>query len=279
MRAGGLLRSFLSQAQTQHSGTLEKDRAGWNPGALFQASYSSPLALGPHHSHTPDDLFLFLLAPFPIFSSQIREDGTGLGQVRGQRSVKRRQRGIRTVIGGGAGRRNPRQGAWRVIQGLGGGQPLTTPLLQLSFSPPELLLPPDLAELQEVDEGLQQPDAEAAATAAVGAGRGGRRSGAQLRTAFFGAEGDGAVLGAGDRPAGTAVLGADGGSREPGIRIVVDEPAKAEQLHDKRGQEHKQQRYEAEVGVLTLQVIGGPPATGPWRRRRRTRAAGAPSTR
>ena len=61
-----------------------------------------------------------------------------------------------------------------------------------------------------MDEGLQQPDAEAAATAAVGAGRGGRGSGAQLRTAFFGPKGDGAVLGADDRPAGTAVLGADG---------------------------------------------------------------------
>lgn len=60
-----------------------------------------------------------------------------------------------------------------------------------------------------------------------------------------------------DRPAGTASLVLVWRIPGPrGIRIVVDEPAKAEQLHDKRGQEHKQQR-EAEVGVLTLQVIGG----------------------
>lgn len=180
-----------------------------------------------------------------------------LVRVRGQRSVKSRQRRNQNCNRVGRGGGQDIRGRGGSYKDWGGGQPLTTPTPPTRFSPPELLLPPDLAELQEVDEGLQQPDAEAAATAAVGAGRGGRGSGAQLRTAFFGPEGDGAVLGADDRPAGTAVLGADGGSRGPrGIRIVVDEPAKAEQLHDKRGQEHKQQR-EAEVGVLTLQVIGG----------------------
>lgn len=35
------------------------------------------------------------------------------------------------------------------------GSPLPPPTPPTQFSPPELLLPPDLAELQEVDEGLQ----------------------------------------------------------------------------------------------------------------------------
>lgn len=91
-----------------------------------------------------------------------------------------------------------------------------------------------------MNEGLQQPDAEAAAAAAVGAGRGGRGPGTQLRAAFFGPEGDSAVLGANGGPASAAVLGADGGSRGPrGLRVVVDEPAEAKQLHYKRGQEHE----------------------------------------
>lgn len=91
-----------------------------------------------------------------------------------------------------------------------------------------------------MDEGLQQPDAEAAAAAAVGAGRGGRGPGTQLGADFFGPEGGGAVLGADGGPAGDAVLGADGGSRGArGIRVIVDEPAEAEQLHDQRGQEHE----------------------------------------
>lgn len=139
----------------------------------------------------------------------------------------------------------------------GGSQPLHTQTPGNQLPPPALLLPPDLAELQEVDEGLQQPDAEATAAAAVGAGRGGRGPGSQVGAAFFGQEGGGAVLSADGEPAGAAVLGADGGSQGPrGLRVVVNEPAEAEQLHHKRGQEYKQQR-EAEVGPLTLQVVGG----------------------
>lgn len=140
----------------------------------------------------------------------------------------------------GWGRGQDTRGLERSEQGWGGRKLLTTPAPQTQFSPPELLLPPDLAELQEVNEGLQQPDAEAAAAAAVGTGRRGRESGAQLLAAFFGPEGDGTVLGADDGPAGAAVLGADGGSRGPcGLGVVVDEPAETEQLHDKRGQEHE----------------------------------------
>lgn len=164
-----------------------------------------------------------------------------LVRVRGQRSVKSRQRRNQNCNRVGRGGGQDIRGRGRVIQGLGRRSALTTPTPPIPpASPPELLLPPDLAGVsQEVDEGLQQPDAEAAATAAVGAGRGGRGSGAQLRPPSL-VRHDG-VLGADDRPAGTAVLGADGGGPGPcGIRIVVDEPAKAEQLHDKRGQEHKQ---------------------------------------
>lgn len=187
-----------------------------------------------------------------------QEDGSGVGQsLRAEGREEQVEKKIRATLEWGGAEVRTQGDLERSEESWGGRQPLVSQTPRNQLPPPALLLPPDLAELQEVDEGLQQPDAEATAAAAVGAGRGGRGPGSQLRAALFGQEGGGAVLSADGEPAGAAVLGADGGSQGPrGRRVVVDEPAEAEQLHHQRGQEYKQQR-EAEVGPLTLQVVGG----------------------